>query len=85
MSIRYYNVDMRNKSSEINKKICLKIKLERVKRNLSQEQLAELANLSSNTIGRIERCQISPTIDTVAQIANAFNLDFSTLTDTSNI
>lgn len=49
----------------INKKICLKIKTERIKRNLSQEQLAELANLNRNTIGKIEREAVSPTIETV--------------------
>lgn len=76
---------MRAKSSEINKKVCLKIKIERVKKGWSQEQLAEYANLNPNTIGRIERAQISPTIDTVVQIAEAFGLDFSKLTDISNI
>ena len=85
MSILYYSVDMRIDSSETNKKICLKIKLERVKRNWSQEQLAEYSNLSINTIGRIERSQISPTIDTVVQIAKAFNVDFIKLMDVSNI
>ena len=49
----------------INKKICLKIKTERIKRNLSQEQLAELANLNRNTIGKIEREEVSPTIETL--------------------
>ena len=49
----------------INKKICLKIKTERIKRNLSQEQLAELANLNRNTIGKIEREAVSATIETV--------------------
>lgn len=74
---------MREKTTEINKKICLKIKLERVKRNWSQEQLAEYAELSVNTIGRIERSQISPSIDTVVHIAEAFQLDFAKLTDIS--
>jgi len=76
---------MRNTTTDINKKICLKIKLERIKRGWSQEQLAEYSKLSVNTIGRIERSQISPTIDTVVQIANSFELDFNTLTDLSNI
>lgn len=76
---------MRNTTTDINKKICLKIKLERIKRGWSQEQLAEYSKLSVNTIGRIERSQISPTIDTVVQIANSFELDFNILTDLSNI
>ena len=76
---------MRYNCSEITKKICLKIKIERIKRGWSQEQLAEYANLNINTIGRIERSQISPSIDTVVQIADAFNIDFAKLTDISDI
>ena len=83
---QYYTIMfMRNTTSDVNKKICLKIKLERIKRGWSQEQLAEYSKLSVNTIGRIERSQISPTIDTIVQIANSFELDFNTLTDLSNI
>ena len=37
---------MRNTTTDINKKICLKIKLERIKRGWSQEQLAEYSKLS---------------------------------------
>ena len=76
---------MRKNTSEVNKKICLKIKLERVKRNWSQEQLAEYSKLSVNTIGRLERYQISPTIDTIVQIAESFEIDFNKLTDISNM
>lgn len=58
MSITYYN-------SHDKQKICLKKQIERIKRNLSQEQLAELANLNRNTIGKIEREEVSPTIETL--------------------
>ena len=76
---------MRSKTTEINKKISMRIKLERTKRYWSQEELAEYAGLSSNTIGRIERNQISPSIDTVVQIACAFKLDFLKLIDYTNL
>ena len=76
---------MRNKVSETNKKLSLKIKLERTKRGWSQEQLAEYANLSINTIGKIERNKISPSIDTVVQIAHAFEMDFTKLTDIKDL
>ena len=76
---------MRYETTEINKKICLRIKIERIKRGWSQEQLAEYSKLSANTIGRIERTQISPTLDTVSHIADAFCLEFSELTDISKI
>lgn len=58
MSITNYN-------SHDKQKICLKKQIERIKRNLSQEQLAELANLNRNTIGKIEREEVSPTIETL--------------------
>ncbi len=54
--------------------IGLKIKIERVKRGLSQEQLAELADLSRPTIGAIERGERSPSFDSVEAIAEAFGM-----------
>ena len=57
--------------SDINIKIGLKIRLERTKRKLSQEKLAELSDLSKVSIGAIERAEWSPTIETLAKIASA--------------
>ena len=74
-----------NKISSITKKICLKIKLERLKRNLSQEQLAELSGISKNAIGKIERVEVSPTIESLEKIAKAFNMDFAQLIDISKV
>ena len=65
----------------INNKICKKIRLERLKRNISQEQLAEIADLNRNTIGNIEREIASPTIDTIEKIAKAFGMSFLELVD----
>ena len=69
--------------SLLNKKLGIKIKFERMKRELSQEQLSELASLNPNTIGRIERNEISPTIITVEKIAVALGLTFIELVDVS--
>lgn len=69
--------------SLLNKKLGIKIKFERIKRELSQEQLSELADLNPNTIGRIERNEISPTIITVEKIANALGMTFIELIDVS--
>lgn len=71
--------------SLLNKKIGLKIKFERLKRELSQEQLSELADLNPNTIGRIERNEISPTIVTVEKIANALGMTFLELVNVSKV
>ena len=74
-----------NKTSSITKKVCLKIKLERMKRNLSQEELSFLSGLSKNAIGKIERAEVSPTIESLEKIANAFNMDFAQLIDISKV
>jgi len=77
---------MKNKScSDFSKKICIKVLLERRKRKLSQEQLAGLANLSCNTIGKLERGETSPSIDTIERVANAFGMTFQELTDVTKI
>ena len=68
-----------------NNKIGLKIKLERVKRGLSQEQLAELADLSRPTIGAIERGQKSPTFNTLEAIAKAFEISIQELCNFDNL
>ena len=66
-------------------KIGLKIKIERVKRNISQERLAELANLSRPTIGAIERGQKSPTFNTLESIAEAFGITVQELCNSDNL
>jgi transcriptional regulator with XRE-family HTH domain len=76
---------MTNKLDNINKKIGLKIKLERAKRNFSQEKLAELSDLSKNYIGDIEKGKSSPTIETLAKIANAFDIELHDLTNISKV
>lgn len=78
-------VNMTNLNGQINIKIGLKVKLERTKRKISQEKLAELSGLSKNFVGAIERGESSPTVDTLAKIADAFELTFSELTDVSKV
>ena len=71
--------------SEFSKKICLKVQLERQKRKMSQEQLALLAGLNRNTIGKLERGESSPSIDTIEKIASVFKMSFNELTDVSKV
>ncbi len=78
-------VSMNNKIDEIHKKICLKIKMERTKRNWSQVQLADFAQINKNTVGAIERNENSPTAYMLLKIAAAFDTTISELTDTSKI
>lgn len=84
MSIAYYNV-MNVDYSVINKKICIKVKFERMKKGFSQEELAFEAGVNKNTIWKIETGKVSPTVETLAKIAEALDIDFTTLTDISKV
>lgn len=46
----------------------------RIRRQLTQEQLAERAGLSYKFIGEIERGRGNPTVDTVARLAEALGV-----------
>lgn len=81
LSIVYYTGDMKKKSSELAKQFGMKVKIERTKRFLSQEKLAEKSNLSFVTINSIENGCSSPTIETVKSIAEAFEIDMKELFD----
>lgn len=56
-----------------------KIRLERMKRDMSQEKLAELANVSIRTISDIERGITDIRYTNLIQIAKAFQLTTSQL------
>ena len=84
MSIAYYNI-MNVDYSMINDKICLKVKFERLKKGFSQEELAFKAGVNKNTIWKIETGKVSPTVDTLAKIAEALEIEFTTLTDVSKV
>lgn len=71
--------------SMTSQKIALKIKIERIKKNYSQEELAFEAKLSRNAIWKIETMRVSPTVETLDKIANALGIEFSTLTDISKV
>ena len=56
------------------------IRAERIKAGLSQEQLAEKADLARNYIGNIERAEYKVTVEALARIARALKLSVSDLT-----
>ncbi len=60
-------------------KLGLKIRFERMKRGLSQEQLAEKAGLSMRSLSIIECGQNNPRYTTLLAIANAFDIDITEL------
>ncbi|WP_159476373.1 helix-turn-helix domain-containing protein [Chryseobacterium sp. 18068] len=59
--------------------------LHRLKGKLSQLQLGNEINLSSNQVGRIERAETNPTIESIVKFCNFFKIDililFTKLTD----
>ncbi len=76
---------MTSKNDKISAKIGLKIVLERTKRRLSQEKLAELSDLSKTALGAIERGTSSPSIDTLDRIAGALEIELSDLVKVKSV
>lgn len=78
------NMSKRRKGKVV-PKLCLKIKFERLKRNLSQEDLALSAGITPTGLSKIENGSVSPTIDTVEFIAEALGMEFLDLIDVSKV
>ena len=62
------------------KKLGETVRAERIKAGLSQEQLAEKADLARNYIGNIERAEHRVTVEALARIAKALKLRVNDLT-----
>lgn len=73
--VRLYVKMNRNFYIELGKNI----KKIRSKLGLSQQELADTANLSLNFIGKIEVAFSKPSMDTVIKIADALNVSVSDL------
>ena len=56
-----------------------KVRDERLKQRLSQEQLAEKAGLHRTYIGMIERAEKNITLENITKICKALNLNLSSL------
>ena len=61
------------------KTLAKNIRIERIKNEISQFQLAEMAEVSLETVGNIERAEGNPTISTLIMIAKALKVDLNTL------
>ena len=59
---------------EVLKRIGLNFRVERTKRALSQEKFAELANVHTNYIGKVERGEQNLTIKKIVALANSLNV-----------
>lgn len=56
------------------------LKFLREKKKLSQNKLAELANVNQTTIARWENEEISPSLDNILDVADALNISVANLT-----
>ena len=62
------------------KNLGINIKSERLRKNISQERLAELTNISRNSVSLIETGKINPTVLKVLDIAKVLGTDLNALT-----
>lgn len=67
------------KIDEIDKKVGMNIRIERIKRGISQEGLADIAGLARSTMGIVERGEQSPSLQTISKVANALGIDIHKL------
>ena len=63
------------------KKIAFNIKIERMRKNLTQFQLAEMIEVHEKYIGKIESGKQNLTIKTLINLANALGVELSKLVD----
>jgi transcriptional regulator with XRE-family HTH domain len=60
------------------------VKKIRIEKNLSQEMLANDANIPINQVGRIERAEINTSLITIFKLATALNISIKELFDFEN-
>lgn len=72
-------INVKNKS--LIKAIGSKIRKLRLKENMSQEDLANEADIPLSQIGRIERGETNPTVSTLFVIAQALKISLPELVD----
>ena len=67
----------RNKGEKIRKELGAKIKSIRDNKNLTQEEVANKADMSSNYFAKIERGEINATFETLYKIIKALKVEAS--------
>lgn len=74
-----------NNFSEIFKKIGLKIKLLRIERKISQQDLAAACNFEKSNLARIEAGRTNPTVATLLKICQVLEVPITQLLDFEDI
>ena len=65
--------------AQLLKKFGLNVKIARLKKGLTQEQLAELMNIHLTYIARIETGKINMSLGKILELANTLNIDINKL------
>ena len=65
--------------AELLKKFGLNVKIARLKKGLTQEQLAELMNIHLTYIARIETGKINMSLGKILELANTLKIDINKL------
>ncbi|PHR19466.1 MAG: transcriptional regulator [Sphingopyxis sp.] len=60
---------------ELTEVVALNIRRIRHERKLTQEELADKADLSARYVGKIEQGRVSPTISVIGRLAKALEID----------
>lgn len=66
---------------DVLKKIGLNFKVERTRRRLSQERFAEISNVHTNYIGKVERGEQNLTIKSIVTLANSADIPICNIFD----
>ena len=61
------------------KQIGLKFRVERTKKQLSQEKFAEIAGVHTNYIGKVERGEQNLTIKKIVELANSLDIPINNI------
>lgn len=71
-----HNVMERNQGQALEAKFVLakNLKRFRMENNISQEEIADMANLSVRGYGKIERCEVNASLDTLDKLVDGTGL-----------
>lgn len=65
--------------AEIIKQVAETVRVERFRKRLSQEKLAEMAGISTKYLNSIENEKVNPSITIVVQLCNALEIELNQL------
>lgn len=66
------------KNHEVIKAFGQRVRELRLSQNLSQEELANLADIPLSQVGRIERGEVNATLSSISALANALKINIDT-------